>query len=208
MRRIAFVAALLLANSFFGQTQRTAGRPKTSGSQAPDIFLITIDTLRADHVECYGYRGTTTRALNQLALDGIRFDQAFTPSPITNTSHASILTGLLPSSHGVADFAIPLRPGTRSIAEFLHDRGYQTAAFISAVILDSKSLAPGFDRGFDYYFNFPGNLPKKSSRYGRAERRASDTIAAAQRWLLARKGKAPRFVWLHLYDPHDPYDPP
>src|SRR5262245_2285739 len=120
----------------------------------PDIYLITLDTVRADHIECYGYKQISTPALNRLAVDGVRFEQAFTPSPITNTSHASILTGLLPSSHGVADFAVPLATQHRTLAERLRQRGYQTAAFISAVILDSKSLAPGFNRGFEYYFSF------------------------------------------------------
>ena len=83
-----------------GQTQKKAAKP--------DVFLVTIDTLRADHVHCYGYENIQTPALDALAKDGIRFTQAFTPSPITNTSHISILTGLLPSSHGVTDFAVPL----------------------------------------------------------------------------------------------------
>ena len=122
---------------------------------APDIFLVTIDTLRADHVHCYGYDAIQTPAIDSLAKDGIRFSQAFTPSPITNTSHTTILTGLLPSKHGVTDFAVPLAESHTTMAELLKGRGYKTAAFIGAVILDSKSLAPGLDRGFDYYDNFP-----------------------------------------------------
>src|SRR5436305_15213037 len=82
----------------------------------PDVFLITIDTLRADHVHCYGYEKIQTPALDALAKDGIRFENAFTPSPITNTSHASILTGLLPGAHGVTDFAVPLSPAHPPIA--------------------------------------------------------------------------------------------
>lgn len=116
----------------------------------PDIFLVTIDTLRADHVHCYGYAGVQTPALDRLAQDGIRFAQAFTPSPITNASHTSILTGWLPSSHGVTDFAVPLSPTHPTWADLLHQQGYHTAAFIGAVILDSKTLALGLDRGFDY----------------------------------------------------------
>ena len=85
----------------------------------PDIFLITIDTLRADHVHCYGYANGSTPALDALAKDGLRFTQAFTPSPITNTSHASILTGLLPGSHGVTDFAVPLSSAYPTMAELL-----------------------------------------------------------------------------------------
>jgi arylsulfatase A-like enzyme len=79
----------------------------------PNVFLITIDTLRADHVHCYGYGPIKTPALDKLAKEGVRFAQAFTPSPISNASHSSILTGLLPSSHGVSDFGIPLSTSPR-----------------------------------------------------------------------------------------------
>jgi len=172
----------------------------------PNVFLITIDTLRADHVHCYGYEGNQTPALDDLARDGIRFAQAYTPSPITNTSHVSILTGLLPSSHGVTDFAVPLSPVHSTWAELLHRQGYHTAAFIGAVILDSKSLAPGLERGFDFYDNFPEHTRSKS-RWGRVERRGMDVVQRAETWLTAHP-EGPHFVWLHLYDPHDPYEPP
>src|SRR5216683_5670478 len=127
-----------------------------------DVFLITIDTLRADHVHCYGYDRIRTPALDQLAKQGVRFVEAFTPSPITNSSHVSILTGLLPSSHGVSDFGIPLAANHATLAELLKKRAYRTAAFIGAVILDSKALAPGFDRGFDFYDNFLAQTETKS----------------------------------------------
>ena len=172
----------------------------------PDVFLVTIDTLRADHVRCYGYERIQTPALDHLAQDGIRFAQAFTPSPITNTSHTSILTGLLPSSHGVTDFAVPLSPAYPTWADLLHQQGYHTAAFIGAVILDSKTLAPGLDRGFDYYDNFPQHSQTKS-RWGRLERRGMDVVERAETWLSAHP-QGPHFVWVHLYDPHDPYEPP
>ena len=172
----------------------------------PDVFLVTIDTLRADHIRCYGYERIQTPALDHLAQDGIRFAQAFTPSPITNTSHTSILTGLLPSSHGVTDFAVPLSPTYPTWADLLHQQGYHTAAFIGAVILDSKTLAPGLDRGFDYYDNFPQHSQTKS-RWGRLERRGMDVVERAETWLSAHP-QGPHFVWVHLYDPHDPYEPP
>jgi choline-sulfatase len=172
----------------------------------PDIFLITIDTLRADHVHCYGYAKVATPALDALATDGVRFTQAFTPSPITNTSHASILTGLLPGSHGVTDFGVPLSATHPTVAELLKAQNYHTAAFIGAVILDSKSLAPGFDRGFDYYDNFPEHSSTKS-RWGRLERRGMDVVEHAENW-LSKHPAGPHFVWVHLYDPHDPYEPP
>ena len=181
------------------------GFAQTTASQ-PDVFLITIDTLRADHVHCYGYDKVETPALDGLAKDGIRFAQAFTPSPITNTSHTSILTGLLPSTHGVTDFAVPLSPTHPTWAELLHSRGYHTAAFIGAVILDSKTLAPGLDRGFDFYDNFPQH-PQTKSRWGRLERRGMKVVQHTEAWLIAHPAGS-RFVWVHLYDPHDPYEPP
>jgi choline-sulfatase len=172
----------------------------------PDIFLITIDTLRADHVHCYGYINVATPALDALAKGGVRFTEAFTPSPITNTSHASILTGLLPGSHGVTDFGVPLSASHPTVAELLKGRNYRTAAFIGAVILDSKSLAPGFDRGFDFYDNFPEHAPTKS-RWGRLERRGMVVVEHAENW-LSKHPAGPHFMWVHLYDPHDPYEPP
>src|SRR6266568_2300937 len=190
---------LLVATAF-------ARESVTTKSTEPDVFLITIDTLRADHVHCYGYANVSTPALDALAKDSIRFTLAFTPSPITNTSHASILTGLLPGSHGVTDFAVPLSPAHPTVAELLKPHGYRTAAFIGAVILDSKTLAPGFDGGFDFYDNFPEHSPTKS-RWGRVERRGMDVVEHAENW-LTKHPAGPHFMWVHLYDPHDPYDPP
>jgi arylsulfatase A-like enzyme len=173
---------------------------------APDVFLITIDTLRADHVACYGYKQIETPALDALAADGIRFTHAFTHSPITNTSHTTILTGLLPSVHGVTDFGVPLSAQHATWAELLRKQGYHTAAFIGAVILDSKTLAPGLDRGFDFYDNFPAKAATKE-RWGRVERRGMEVVQHAEAWLDKHR-TGPRFVWVHLYDPHDPYEPP
>src|SRR6266536_1571645 len=175
-------------------------------SAPPNVFLVTIDTLRADHVHCYGYEKIQTPALDALAANGIRFTQAFTPSPITNTSHTTILTGLLPRSHGVTDFAIPLASSHVTCAELLKAKGYHTAGFIGAVILDAKSLAPGLDRGFDFYDNFPEHSESKS-RWGRVERRGMDVVQQAEKWLTAHP-TGPKFAWVHLYDPHDPYEPP
>jgi arylsulfatase A-like enzyme/Flp pilus assembly protein TadD len=170
------------------------------------VYLITIDTLRADHVGCYGYKQVETPALDALAADGVRFTQAFTHSPITNTSHITILTGLLPSVHGVTDFGVPLSPQHLTAAELLKKRGYQTAAFIGAVILDSNTLAPGIDRGFDSYDNFPAKTGTKQ-RWGRVERRGMEVVAHAETWFEKHR-TGPHFVWVHLYDPHDPYEPP
>ena len=209
--RALLVLSCAGAISAGASTSKKATAPETARPQhaKPDVFLITLDTLRADHVGCYGDKQAQTPALDSLARDGIRFENAFTVSPITNTSHASILTGLYPSNHGVMDFANPVRPGAVTLAQALKEQGYVTAAFIGAVILDSKTLAPGLDRGFDFYDNFPQNLPKSSSRYGRVERRGMNVAHRAEKWLGQHsRARAPRFVWVHLYDPHDPYDPP
>jgi choline-sulfatase len=198
--KIVLPGLLLTAVVSAGQS---SARTKTS---QPDVFLVTIDTLRADHVHCYGYDPIQTPALDALASDGIRFTRAFTPSPITNTSHTTLLTGLLPSTHGVTDFAVPLAPAHPTLAELLHRSGYHTAAFIGAVILDSKTLAPGLDRGFDFYDNFPEH-PQTKSRWGRVERRGMDVVQHGEAWMKSHPA-GPRFVWVHLYDPHDPYEPP
>src|ERR1039457_2842467 len=188
----------------------------TPGAASPDVYLITIDTLRADHVGCYGYKQVETPALDALAADGVRFTEAFTHSPITNTSHITILTGLLPSVHGVTDFGIPLLPQHVTAAELLKKRGYQTAAFIGAVILDSNTLAPGLDRAFDFYDNFPkidsadsdgsnkdasNGSGKKKEHWGRVERRGMDVVEHAEAWFDKHR-TGPHFVWVHMYDPH------
>jgi choline-sulfatase len=183
-----------------------AAQERRKSPASPDVFLVTIDTLRADHVHCYGYIPVQTPALDALANDGVRFAQAFTPSPITNTSHTSILTGLLPSGHGVTDFAVPLARTYPTLAESLRNTGYKTAAFIGSVVLDSTEFAPGLDRGFDFYDNFP-HPARTKSRWGRLERRGMDVAQRAEVWLNMHP-EGPRFVWIHLYDPHDPYDPP
>jgi choline-sulfatase len=197
-KRVAILCA-------FSVTGLLAQSPQKPAAQ-PDVFLVTIDTLRADHLHCYGYAPIQTPALDNLANDGVRFAQAFTPSPITNTSHVSILTGLLPSTHGVMDFAVPLATEHPLWAELLKKRGYRTAAFIGSIVLDSHKFAPGLDRGFDFYDDFP-EVATSKSRWERLERRADDVARRAENWLTAHP-RGPRFVWVHFYDPHDPYDPP
>src|SRR5581483_10713013 len=204
--RLSRILCIFALVSGFAFASTAPSRKVGTKASLPAIYLITIDTLRADHVHCYGNAKVETPALDALAADGIRFSQAFTPSPITNTSHTTILTGLLPSVHGVTDFAIPLSSEHPTWAALLKKKGYHTAAFIGAVILDSKSLAPGLDQGFDFYDNFPEHAQTKE-RWGRVERRGMDVVNDAAKWLTAHPA-GPHFVWIHLYDPHDPYEPP
>jgi arylsulfatase A-like enzyme/Tfp pilus assembly protein PilF len=216
MRRFAILFGILWLEIVLPGTA-SWGQAVPARKSPPDVFLITIDTLRADHVGCYGYNQVETPALDALAADGVRFTQAFTHSPITNTSHITILTGLLPSVHGVTDFGVPLSPQHVTAAELLKKRGYQTAAFIGAVILDSNTLAPGLDRGFDFYDNFPktdskdadgkNTDGKNKERWGRVERRGMEVVEHAESWFEKHR-TGPHFVWVHLFDPHDPYEPP
>ncbi len=180
--------------------------PLPRKASLPDVYLITIDTLRADHVRAYGYDKIETPALDALAQEGVRFTQLLLPARLRIHRTRPSLTGLLPSVHGVTDFAFPLAPNHATWAELLKQKKYKTAAFIGAVILDSKTLAPGLDRGFDFYDNFPANAPTKS-RWGRVERRGGEVVQHAEKWLSANRA-GPHFVWVHLYDPHDPYEAP
>jgi choline-sulfatase len=212
MRRLATRLGMIFIQIFVAVVLAASAQTSAPRNSPPDVYLITIDTLRADHVGCYGYKQVETPTLDALAADGIRFTEAFTHSPITNTSHITILTGLLPSVHGVTDFAVPLPPQHVTAAELLKTHGYHTAAFIGAVILDSSTLAPGLDRGFDFYDNFPKGDGKDAAgrnkeRWGRVERRGMEVVEHAEAWFNQHR-TGPHFAWVHLYDPHDPYEPP
>jgi arylsulfatase A-like enzyme/Tfp pilus assembly protein PilF len=177
-------------------------------SPPPDIVLITMDTVRADRMGFLGSKARLTPNLDSLARQSLVFTRAYSQAPITPVSHASILTGTYPQFHRVNDFGKPLPPEIPTMASILKERGYSTAAFVSAAVLDAKGLAPGFDRGFDVYdAGFRLNRTKKESRYGTVERRAMDVVQRATTWLRGQKGK-PVLLWVHLYDAHDPYEPP
>ncbi len=169
------------------------------------MLLVTIDTLRADRVGCYGDAQAATPTLDGLAARGVRFATAVTHVPLTGPAHASILTGRSPLGHGFrenAGFVLPAQ--ARSGAEDFRQVGYRTAAFVSAFPLDRRF---GFDHGFETYDD---HLPKGSDprRTPYVERFADGTTDAALRWLAAPRSAAPFFLWVHYYDPHAPYEPP
>jgi len=176
-------------------------------SSPPDILLITLDTTRADHIGAYGDRGARTPRLDRLASEGVLFERAIAAAPITLPAHASLFTGRYPFAHGVRNNGnFSLKDGA-TLTTWLHGRGYRTAAFVSAFVLDRRF---GLDAGFDHYDDrMDGGgetLPKSSSE---PERRGDRTARAAVDWLNANgRDERPWFVWIHLYDPHDPYDPP
>jgi arylsulfatase A-like enzyme/Tfp pilus assembly protein PilF len=196
--RVAAAAFVLSSGWCAGQDSAAKARP--------DVVLVTIDTLRADNVGgCFGANPSPTPNLDRLCGESVRFPQATTASPITTPSHATIMTGLYPSNHGVSDFGVPLAPSKTTLAQVLKTEGYRTAAFIGAVVLDGKSLAPGLDRGFDHFDYFP---PKHGTgHWDVLERRGEVVLQHASEW-LAKNQQRPRFVWLHFYDPHDPYEAP
>jgi len=163
----------------------------------PNVLLITIDTLRADRVG----RGLTP-AIDGLAARGVRFTGARTTAPLTLPSHASIMTGTLPPENGVRVNGVTLasRP---TLAQTFHDAGYRTGAFVGAYVLDRRF---GLSRGFDTYDD---RVQRDASGAARleAERRGDIVVDAALQWLGGGSGK-PFFAWVHLYDPHAPYNPP
>jgi choline-sulfatase len=170
-------------------------------SPAPDILLITIDTLRADHVGAYGAATGATPTLDALAARGVRFDRADTAVPLTGPSHATILTGQYPPAHGVrGNVVFTLGSKYPTAAMRLKKLGYATAAFVGAYPV---AAAFGFAQGFD---TFDESFHETSPGEQGAERRANDVSDAAIRWLAS--APRPYFAWLHYYDPHAPYDPP
>jgi arylsulfatase A-like enzyme/Flp pilus assembly protein TadD len=179
-----------------------ARRP-TEPAPRQNVLLVTIDTLRADAVGAYGRRDTPTPFIDRLARGGVRFTDAHAHNVVTLPSHANILTGKLPPRHGVRDNAgFRLKPDVETLATHLRRRGYRTGAFVSAFPLDSQfGLGPGFDVYDDRLTS--GTRPAFLIQ----ERAAARTVTLAKRWIDA-SGAEPWFAWVHVYEPHFPYDPP
>jgi arylsulfatase A-like enzyme/Flp pilus assembly protein TadD len=170
-----------------------------------NLLLVTIDTLRPDRLGCYGNSKIETPNLDQLAKKGVLFENAITPTPLTAPSHASMFTGVNPTVHKVRDtggFILPT--AQRTLAEILQQQGRDTAAFVGSAVLKKHF---GLNAGFAVYddempktvaANIAGEFP---------ERRAGAVVDRAIAWLGSQSGK-PFFLWVHLFDPHSPYDPP
>jgi arylsulfatase A-like enzyme/Flp pilus assembly protein TadD len=167
-----------------------------------NVLLITIDTLRPDRLSCYGSPFLKTPTIDGLAQRGVLFQRAFAHNTITLPSHANILLGLTPAAHGVHDNSNFIVPGEfLTLAEFLKGSGYATGAFVGAFPLDSRF---GLTRGFDTYDDNYGTQEPAAEVF--VERPAGLVIDQALAWLEAQPG--PWFVWVHLFDPHQPYRPP
>jgi arylsulfatase A-like enzyme/Tfp pilus assembly protein PilF len=193
----AVVAAAAVAAIVFAWRASHPSRPARA-----NLLLITIDTLRADHVGAYGATTGATPSLDALAAAGTRFDQVQTAVPLTAPSHATILTGVYPPTHGVrGNVVFTLGSEHPTLATRLKRRGYRTAAFVGAYPV---AAAFGFGQGFD---TFDEEFHESSPIDQGAERRANEVADAALKWLSGGDG-TPFFAWLHFYDPHAPYTPP
>jgi arylsulfatase A-like enzyme/Tfp pilus assembly protein PilF len=178
-------------------------RPR--GGRDFNVIVVTLDTTRADRLPCYGRRDLETPTLDAFAARGVRFERCYAQTPLTLPSHTTLMTGTLPLFHGIRDnggFFVPEK--LKTMAELFKDRGYETGAFIAAFVLDSKW---GLNQGFDTYFDKFDMTKFKRISLGTVQRPANEVLDQALPWLDARKDKR-FFAWLHLYDPHTPYEPP
>src|SRR5882672_5857371 len=172
---------------------------------APNVVVITIDTLRADHVGCYGYKQIHTPNIDALAADGARFERAYTAVPVTLPSHTVMFTGTYPMLNGMHDFAAnKLNPGQPTLASVLKRQGYVTAAVIGSAVLDSRF---GLNRGFDFYYDHFDFNRLQESNLEEMERPGNLVADVTLDWLSKNYSKK-FFLWMHLYDPHYPYRPP
>jgi arylsulfatase A-like enzyme/predicted Zn-dependent protease len=172
--------------------------------EAPRRFvLVTLDTLRADHVGCYGAAEAATPTLDRLAVEGVRFDTAISPVPLTLPSHATLLTGTDPPEHAVhGNGHFRLAPdGPATLGERFGEAGFATAAFVASFVLDRRF---GLDRGFGLYDDQMGLSEARS--LAPPQRRGDVVVDAALAWLSSAPNRF--FLWVHLYDPHATYDPP
>src|SRR3989442_15009668 len=179
--------------------------PSAADPQRPNAILITVDTLRADRLGSYGNPSGLPPGMDGLARDGVVFRRAVAQVPLPLPSHTAILTGTYPMWNGVEDLSTRgLSPGIPTLAEAFKRHGYATAAFVSAFVLDSMW---GLERGFDLYDDWFKPVEGKADRRDSLERRAEETVNHSLAWLDAHHSQS-FFLWIHLYDPHAPYDPP
>jgi arylsulfatase A-like enzyme/Flp pilus assembly protein TadD len=184
----------------------------TSGIASPpaarrgaDVVLVTIDTLRADHLGCYGDKLIKTPNIDGLAADGARFENAFAVVPVTLPSHTSIMTGTYPMYTGMHDFSgNKLNPQQATLGSVLRGHGYATGAIIGAAVLDSRF---GLNNGFDLYYDHFDVRPLEEADLDLTERPGNQVMDLALNW-IKKNSAHPFFIWIHLYDPHYPYNPP
>jgi tetratricopeptide (TPR) repeat protein len=195
-----FAVAFLIVAFAFGVPSAPPDRPQS----LPSIILISIDTLRADRLSCYGARGRSTPQIDSLTSGGTLFAQASSQVPLTLPSHTSMLTSTYPFTNGIVDNGQPLGPNAITLASVLKAKGYETAAFVGGFVLDRRF---GLHWGFDWYdspFNLRG---RQGTDPGEVKRWGEEVTHATTEWLNG-KSSSPFFIFLHLYDLHTPYQLP
>ena len=174
-----------------------------SETKIQNVLLISIDTCRADRISCYGFDGGTTPNIDAVARDGVLFTRAYSTNPTTLPAHCSLFTGTTPLEHGVhANEYYRLADSRVTLAEILQEKGFQTAAFVGAFVLDASF---GLDQGFHTYDDELSGGAYRRLKYN--ERPADQVSARAVDW-LDQHGADPFFLFLHYFDPHPPYQPP
>jgi tetratricopeptide (TPR) repeat protein len=201
MKRPAVTTLLLLACGLAGCSRK--GGPAVY-EKAP-VVLISIDTLRSDHLPVYGYRNVETPALDALRREAILFERAWSHAPLTLPAHATLFTGRLPSGHGIHDnLGYTLAPAAGTLAERLKKAGYRTGGAVSAAVLSRLS---GISRGFDFWEDSV-EATEVRKELSEVQRPGGTTAAALEKWISTGSATEPLFAFLHLYEPHTPYDPP
>lgn len=187
---------------FFLSCWTTEAAGKTPQSKPPNILLVTVDTLRAEHLSCYGYAWQTSPHIDKLAAEGVRFENAYTVIPLTGPAHLSLFTSRYPQEHGArrngeaiaADRPIAMLP------QVLRANGYRNAAFVSAWPLVSHLTH------LDRYFDTFDERLNRSHQLFSSSRWAEDVTPPAIEWLKSNSGREkPFFLWVHYFDPHAPY---
>ena len=193
------LATLWIAGLVLVPGLRAAEQPQ------PNVVVITIDTLRADHLGCYGYKQIRTPNIDALAAESARFERAYTPVPVTLPAHTAIFTGTYPTLSGMHDFSgNKLNPAQPTLASVLKQHGYVTGAVIGSAVLDSRF---GLNQGFDFYYDHFDFSRLQESNLEEMERPGNVVADVALDWLGKNHG-GKFFLWMHLYDPHYPYRPP
>jgi arylsulfatase A-like enzyme/Flp pilus assembly protein TadD len=199
MTSFRLVSFLWIAGFALAPFSQAAVKPQ------PNVVFITIDTLRADHLGCYGYKQIRTPNIDALAADSVRFERAYTPVPVTLPAHTAIFTGTYPTLSGMHDFSgNKLSPNQPTLASVLKQHGYVTGAVVGSAVLDSRF---GLNQGFDFYYDHFDFNRLQESNLEEMERPGNVVADVTLDW-LAKNYNAGFFLWMHLYDPHYPYRPP
>jgi len=200
------LAAGLLAAAWIILVGPIPGIRLIAPARPRNLLLVSLDTVRADHLGSYHHAAAQTPQIDALAASGLRFEHATTVVPLTLPAHSSLLTGTFPGWHGVRDNGgFYLGDDQLTLAEILHDRGFRTGGFVGAFVLDRRwGIAQGFDRYFD---DFDLDRFPDAAAMDMIQRPGSEVVGKALEWLQADQNR-PFFAWVHLYDAHTPYEAP